>query len=128
MPAGLHAANFSLADTSGRRVTLSQYRGHVVILTFIHSLCHDACPLMVEQIKGALNDLPGAGRSVPAIGISVAPSEDTRSNRLKFLAKHEVAGRMAFVSGPAATMRKVWHAVRDPARHGQRSITRRSCS
>ena len=110
MPPGLRAGDFSLLDQNDRRVTLSQYRGHVVILTFIHSLCHDACPFMVEQIKGALNDLPNSGRAVPAIGISVAPAEDTRASRLRFLAKHEMRGRLAFVNGSTATMRRVWHA------------------
>jgi protein SCO1 len=110
MPPGLRAADFSLLDQNSRRVTLSQYRGHVVILTFIHSLCHDACPFMVEQIKGALNDLPNSGRGVPAIGISVDPAEDTRANRLRFLAKHEMSGRLAFLNAPRATMRRVWHA------------------
>ncbi|MEO6859461.1 MAG: SCO family protein, partial [Solirubrobacteraceae bacterium] len=62
MPPNLPAHNFSLVDQNGRRVSLSQYRGHVVVLTFIHSLCHDTCPFMVEQMKGALNELPGNGR------------------------------------------------------------------
>jgi protein SCO1/2 len=110
MPPGLRAADFSLSDQSGRRVTLSRYHGKVVVLTFIHSLCHDACPLMVEQIKGALNDLPDSGQSVPAIGISVAPSEDTRANRRRFLAKHQVMARLAFLSGPRAALRRVWRA------------------
>jgi len=110
MPPGLRAANFSLLDQNGQRVTMSQYRGHVVILTFIHSLCHDACPFMVEQIKGALNDLPNYGRGVPAIGISVEPGEDTRANRVRFLVKHEMNARLAFVNGPRPAMRQVWHA------------------
>jgi protein SCO1/2 len=81
----------------------------VVILTFIHALCHDTCPFMVEQIKGALNTLPSA-RAVPAIGISVAPREDTIANRRRFLRKHELGGRMAFLNGSLPTMRRVWHA------------------
>ncbi len=110
MPPGLRAANFSLLDQSGHRVSLAHYRGRVVVLTFIHSLCHDTCPFMVEQIKGALNDLPGDGASVPAIGISVEPSQDTRANRIRFLRKHEMNGRLAFVSGTAAQLKPVWHA------------------
>jgi protein SCO1/2 len=110
LPPGLHAANFSLTDQYGRRVTLSQYRGKVVVLTFIHSLCRDTCPFMVEQIKGALNDLPGSGRGIPAIGVSVAPGEDTVANRKKFLAKHQMTGRIAFVNGALPAMRRVWHA------------------
>jgi protein SCO1 len=109
MPPGLRAANFSLVDQNGHRVTLSQYRGHVVLLTFIHSLCHDTCPFMVEQIKGALNELPGNGAGVPAIGISVAPGEDTVADRRKFLAKHEVSGRLAFLNGSVQQLRRVWH-------------------
>jgi protein SCO1 len=110
LPPGLRAANFSLTDQYGHRVTLSQYRGHVVVLTFIHSLCHDTCPFMVEQIKGALNELPQSGRGIPAIGVSVAPAEDTVAHRKRFLAKHQMTGRIAFVNGPLPEMRKVWHA------------------
>ena len=110
MPAHLRARDFTLTDQSGRRVSLAADRGKVVILTFIHSLCHDTCPFMVEQIKGALNDLPGNGRGVPTIGVSVAPAEDTVHNRDAFLAKHEMTGRLQFVSGPLRAMRKVWHA------------------
>ncbi len=110
MPPGLRATNFSLTDQNGHRVTLSQYRGRVVVLTFIHSLCHDTCPFMVEQIKGALNELPGDGRNVPTIGVSVEPAQDTVRNRRAFLAQHEMTGRLAFVNGPLAAMRRVWHA------------------
>lgn len=108
LPPGLRAANFSLTDERGRHVSLAQYRGQVVVLTFIHSLCHDTCPLMVEQIKGALNTL--SGRAVPAIGVSVDPAEDTRVNRMRFLRKHEMLGRLAFLSGSSRTLRRVWHA------------------
>jgi protein SCO1/2 len=110
LPPGLRAAPFTLADETGRPVSLSRYRGHVVVLTFIHSLCHDACPFMVEQIKGALNTLPVAGRDIPVIGITVAPGEDTVANRRRFLARHRMQGRLAFLSGPVAVLRSVWHS------------------
>ena len=108
MPPHLVAKNFSLTDQHGHRVTMSSYRGRVVILTFIHSLCKDDCPLMVEQIKGALNDMPGSGQGIPAIGVSVAPKEDTVANRRKFLTVHGMNARIAFVNGPTATMRQIW--------------------
>jgi protein SCO1/2 len=110
LPANLRAANFSLVDQHGRRVTLSRDRGKVVVVTFIHSLCHDTCPFMVEQIKGALNDLPNGGRGVPTIGVSAAPGEDTVANRNRFLTKHQMNARMAFVNGSMPTMRRIWHA------------------
>jgi cytochrome oxidase Cu insertion factor (SCO1/SenC/PrrC family) len=109
MPPNLRAHDFTLTDQYGRRVSLAADRGKVVVLTFIHSLCHDTCPFMVEQIKGALNDLPNNGRDVPTIGVSVAQGEDTVHNRLAFLAKHDMTGRLEFVNGPLPTMRRIWH-------------------
>jgi protein SCO1 len=110
MPSGLRAANFSLLDQNGHRVTLSSYRGHVVILTFMHSKCHGACPLMAEQIKGALNSLPNLGRGIPAIAISVDPSQDTPASRDHFLAKYGMTGRLEYLNGSRRVLRKVWHA------------------
>jgi protein SCO1/2 len=110
MPAHLLARDFTLTDQYGRRVSLSADRGKVVVLTFIHSLCRDTCPFMVEQIKGALNDLPTSGRNIPTIGVSVAPGEDTVHNRTAFLAKHEMTGRIQFVNGPLRELRPLWHA------------------
>jgi protein SCO1/2 len=109
-PVGLRAANFSLPDQNGHVVSLGGDRGRVVVLTFIHSLCKDTCNTMVEQIKGALNNLPQAGRGVAAIGISVAPAEDTRANRRAFLAKHLMQTRMSFLNGSPSELRRVWHA------------------
>jgi protein SCO1/2 len=119
MPPNLRAHGFTLTDQRGRRVSLAHERGKVVVLTFIHSLCKDACPFMTEQIKGALNLLPGGGRDVPAIGVSVEPAQDTVRNRDRFLAKHEMTGRMAFLSGPTSAMRPVWQAYKIQPVHGK---------
>jgi protein SCO1 len=108
----LRAANFTLTSQTGAPVTLSRDRGHVVVLTFIHSLCKDACPFMTEQIKGALNELPGRGADVPAIGVSVEPGQDTVANRDRFLRQHEMTGRMEFLNGSRAAMQRVWKDYR----------------
>jgi len=110
MPPGLRATDFTLTDQNGRRVSLSSYRGQVVMLTFIHSQCHDQCPFMVEQIKGALNDLSGKAASVPTLGVSVAPAEDTPASRKQFLRTHEMESRISFLNGPLPALRRVWHA------------------
>jgi protein SCO1/2 len=109
-PAGLRAPAFTLADQNGRRVSLAQYRGHVVVLTFLHSLCKEACPLMAEDIKGALNLLPSTGQGVAAVAITAEPSEDSPANRRAFLARHEMTGRMAYLNGPGPDLQYVWHA------------------
>src|SRR5438876_8237113 len=74
MPPNFRAPDFSLRDQDGRRVSLSDYRGRVVLVSFMHAGCHATCPIMTQQIRGALDDL---GTSVPVFAISVNPEEDT---------------------------------------------------
>jgi cytochrome oxidase Cu insertion factor (SCO1/SenC/PrrC family) len=119
LPAGLVARNFTLTDQNGQRVSLSQYRGKVVVITFIHSLCKGACPLMVEQIKGALNTLPKDGKGIPTLGISVDPGEDTPRNRKMFLAQHQMTGRLNFLNGPRSTLDAVWKNYAMQPDHGK---------
>jgi protein SCO1/2 len=108
MPAGLRAASFSLTDWTGRRVSLGGERGHVVVLTFLHSRCQDACPLTAEDIKGALNLLPAGARGVDVIAITAEPAQDTPAGRRAFLALHHMTGRMAYLNGPIRQLRSVW--------------------
>ena len=114
LPPGLRAPDFTLRDQSGRSVSLAADRGHVVVLTFIHSLCHDTCPFMVEQIKGALNLLPHSGTGIDTIGVSAYATEDTVARRRAFLGRHGMTGRMAYVNGPVATMQPSWKAWHVP--------------
>ena len=104
------AENFRLTNQYGHPVTLSHDRGHVVVLAWIHSLCKNDCPFMAWQIKGALNDLPDHGRSVRVIGVSVDPRQDTPVRRRRFVAAHELTGRMQYVNGSLKTMRRVWRS------------------
>jgi cytochrome oxidase Cu insertion factor (SCO1/SenC/PrrC family) len=123
LPAHLKAADFTLRDQNGHRVSLAHDRGHVVLLTFIHSLCKNDCPFMVEQIKGALNLLPHRGRGVRVIGVSAAPRQDTVHNRRWFLAQHEMSHRMEYLNGPLPVMRRIWkaYAVQRQTAHSEHS-------
>jgi cytochrome oxidase Cu insertion factor (SCO1/SenC/PrrC family) len=119
MPRHLRATNFTLTDQRGHRVTLDRDRGHVVVLTFIHSLCKDACPFMTEQIKGALNLLPDRGRNVPTLGVTVEPGQDTVTHRDAFLREHEMMDRMHFLNGSRPELRRIWKAYGIQPVHGR---------
>src|SRR4051794_39759357 len=45
LPPGVKAPDFSLRDENGRRVTMKQYRGKVVVVTFPYSHCKEECPV-----------------------------------------------------------------------------------
>jgi protein SCO1/2 len=106
-PAGIPPADFTLRDQDGRPAALAAYRGRPVIVTFIYSTCKDTCPLMADQIRGALDEL---GHDVPTLAVSVDPAGDTPLNTKRFLARHGLTGRARFLLGTRAQLAPVWRA------------------
>jgi protein SCO1/2 len=74
------APDFTLLDSGEHRLTLSQLRGRVVLLSFIYTTCITTCPLLTHQM-GLLHDrLKHAGlwpRSVSFLSVTVDPERDT---------------------------------------------------
>jgi protein SCO1/2 len=108
LPPDIKPADFSLKDQDGKAVRLSDYAGRVVILTFLYSTCQDTCPLIAQQVRGALDQLGGSG--VPAVAVSVDPTDDTPLNAQRFLFKQSVVGRMSFLLGTRGQLRPIWRA------------------
>lgn len=99
---------FSLRDQDGERVTSASLRSDgPVVFTFVYSTCEDTCPLMVQQIRGALDEI---GRDVPVVGVSVDPARDTPARARRFLLEQRMTGRMRFLLGTRDELRRVWEA------------------
>lgn len=109
LPSGIAAPAFTLTDQRGRHVALGDYRGQVVILTFLSATTQGTSSLIAEQIRGALDDLP---RPVPALVISADPATDTSARVHAFLAAASLTGRMEYLTGTPARLRPIWHAYR----------------
>jgi protein SCO1/2 len=106
-PPGIPPADFRMRDQDGRRATLREYRGQVVVVTFLYTTCEDTCPLTAQQIRGALDEL---GRDVPVLVVAVDPPRDTPARAKRFLAEQRVAGRMRWLLGPEDELRRQWRA------------------
>jgi protein SCO1/2 len=120
-PPGLQAPDFTLKDELGRLMSLSAFRGQVVVLAFLSTNCR-ACVLAAQQVRGALDELAdaptyGRGTAVPAMQllfVSTDPHADTSANVKRFLAKTGLADRVSYLTGSPARLRPVWHAYRIP--------------
>jgi protein SCO1 len=100
--------DFRLRDQDGKAVSLRQFRGRVVVLTFMYTTCRDTCPLTATQIRGALDDLD---RDVPALAVSVDPVNDTPARAKKFLFQRGLShDRMRFLLGSRGQLRPIWKA------------------
>jgi protein SCO1/2 len=110
-PDNIAAPSFTLTDQYGDRVSLSQYRGQVVVLTFLYSTCGDTCVVFGQQIRGALNELEEERVRLPAVLIvSADPAADTPANVRRFLAEVALTGRVQYLTGTRAQLRTVWRA------------------
>jgi protein SCO1/2 len=98
--------DFTLRDQDGHLVSLRDYRGQVVVLTFLYSTCQDTCPVTATTIRGALDEL---GHDVPALAISVDPPNDTPASARKFLAEQRANGRIRFVLGSRTQLHPIWN-------------------
>lgn len=73
----LPAADFTLTAEAGRRVSLSDFRGRVVLLYFGYTFCPDVCPATLAQVSEAMKQLGSDADRVQLIMISVDPERDT---------------------------------------------------
>jgi protein SCO1 len=107
-PRDIPVRDFSLRDQDGRPASLREYRGRVVVLTFMYSTCQDTCPVTAQTIRGAMDQV---GHDVPALAVSVDPANDTPDNAERFLVKQGLsAGRMRFLLGTRAQLQPIWKA------------------
>ncbi len=57
------AAPFTLFDQSGRAVSLSQFKGKTLIITFLDPVCTDTCPLIASELRQADQQLSRTQRA-----------------------------------------------------------------
>jgi protein SCO1/2 len=68
---------FALFDPAGRRVTLAEFRGKLVLLYFGFASCPDVCPTDLALIAQALNQLGAAAAEVQPVFITLDPQRDS---------------------------------------------------
>jgi protein SCO1/2 len=107
LPPGRRAPAFTLHDQAGAPVSLSAYRGRVVVLAFVYSACGRVCELLAQQIRGALDELP---KPVPVLLVSAEPSADSAAGVARFLAEVSLSGRVSYLTGSTAQLRPIWRA------------------
>jgi protein SCO1/2 len=116
LPDGVRAPAFALTDERGKRISMRDFRGEPVIVTFLYTNCEETCPPAAQQVRGALNEL---GRDVPALAVAVDPPRDTPSSARSFLSDQRMLGRMRFVLGSRRELSPVWRgfAVQPQSEH-----------
>jgi protein SCO1/2 len=109
LPAIGLAPDFALISQDDLPVTLGDYRGKVVALTFIFASCMDTCPLLTAKMARVQEKLgPAFGKQVAFVSITVDPERDTPEVLKEYAQSFgaDLAG-WAFLTGDPAAIRNV---------------------
>ncbi|GAC1448923.1 MAG: SCO family protein [Ktedonobacterales bacterium] len=104
------APDFRLVDQSGTPVSLSQFRGRPVVLTFLYTHCPDECPLTAEKLRVALRQLGASASGVAILAVSTDPAGDDQAAAQAFSAQHQMQDRWHFLIGAHDQLAPVWKA------------------
>lgn len=102
------APNFHLADQFGKQISLSQFRGKPVVLTFLYTHCPNVCPVIAEKLHIVMQDLGQDAPRVAVVAISVDPKGDTTAAVLNFSKVHRMLNYWHFLIGTQAQLSPVW--------------------
>jgi len=106
------AADFRLVDQNGVEVALSDFRGQVVVLTFMDSQCREVCPLTAAHLRSTHQVLGDETASVVFIGINVNLEAIEVADVAAITQKWRLDEIPAwhFLTGSAEELEPVWRA------------------
>ena len=104
------ATSFTLTNQFSRSVSLDDYRGKVVLLTFLYTNCPDICPLTTSNIREAYELLESDAEELAMVAVSVDPERDTVEEALDFSQHWQMADRWDFLTGQRAELERIWRA------------------
>jgi len=107
---GEHAPDIKLVNQFGQPMSLSQFRGRVVILAFSDSECTTVCPLTTESMVLAKELLGKAGDSVQLLGVDANPDATKVSDVMGYSRVHAMVNQWDFLTGSSAQLKAVWKA------------------
>ena len=107
---GVAAPDFRLTNQFGQQVSLSAFRGKVVILAFTDSECTTICPLTTVSMLEAKQLLGRAGPGVQLLGIDANPSATAVSDVMAYSRTHAMVNQWDFLTGSLAELHAVWKA------------------
>jgi protein SCO1/2 len=99
-----------LHDQHGRTISLRQFRGRPVILTFMQATCTQLCPVVTDTIRRSVIELGKGGRRIVIVAVSADPEHDTPAAVRKYSIKHGLYDRWYYLTGRRAQLSPIWHA------------------
>jgi cytochrome oxidase Cu insertion factor (SCO1/SenC/PrrC family) len=104
------APDIKLTNQFGQPMSLSQFRGRVVILAFDDSECTTVCPLTTESMVLAKELLGKAGENVQLLGVDANPRATSVADMMSYSRAHGMVNQWDFLTGSLAQLKAAWSA------------------
>ncbi len=102
------APNFSLKDQFGNSISLLQFKGKPVVLTFLYTHCPDVCPLTAEKLHTTMLSLGNNAQQVVVLAVSMDPKGDTAAAAQNFSKVHKLGDYFHYLIGSHNELAPVW--------------------
>jgi protein SCO1/2 len=102
------APDFRLKDQFGKEISLSQFQGKPVVLTFLYTHCPDVCPLTADKLHVAMQNLGNGAQQVTVLAVSMDPKGDTAAAAQNFSSIHKLGDYFYFLIGTHDELAPVW--------------------
>lgn len=109
---GSPAPNFQLKDQNGKQISLTQFKGKPVVLTFLYTHCPDVCPLTAEKLHASMQQLGGSASNVGILAVSTDPVRDTEQAAQNFSKTHRMTDYWHYLIGSHGQLSPVWSSYR----------------
>ncbi len=108
---GEPAPAFTLHDQNGNLISLNQFDGEPVVLTFFDSVCpHPDCSIMAQYIQWGAKYLGSRSSQVAWVALSLNPWHDTPATARAFIVAHNVKVPLHYMLGSVGQMSALWSA------------------
>ena len=100
------AALFELTNQRGETVSLSQFHGKTVALTFLYTNCPDTCPLYIGKLYQATEQTQSIQDKVEVVVITVDPERDTVETLKTYTGRWP--SNWQYLTGDMQKLKSVW--------------------
>ncbi len=104
------APDFTLTDQFEKPVSMSSFRGKVVLLAFSDAECTTVCPLTTTAMVDAKRMLGSAGSKVALLGVDANPTAISVKDVRSYSELHGMTHTWDFTTGSRTQLTAVWHA------------------
>jgi protein SCO1/2 len=102
------APDFQLKDQFGNPISLAQFKGKPVVLTFLYTHCPDVCPLTAEKLHATMLNLGKDAQRVAVLAVSMDPKGDTAAAAQNFSKVHKMIDYWHYLIGTHDQLAPVW--------------------